>query len=145
MIDADVLFAAAASSSEHGASLLILRLAELTLVQAFASRQVVVEAERNLQDKIPKVVGLFDTLVGRTCEIVPDPDPDTINRYAGLAHPKDLAILVAALENQCSWLLTFNVKDYQPGHPSVTVIRPGDFILLVRQQLTQLLGSKHRN
>lgn len=36
-VDADGLFAGAASPSEHGASLLVLRMAEITLVEALTS------------------------------------------------------------------------------------------------------------
>ena len=46
-VDANVLFAGAASPSKHGASLVVLRLAEITLIEALTSEQVIVEAERN--------------------------------------------------------------------------------------------------
>lgn len=52
-IDADVLFAGSASSSEHGASLVILKMAEITLIDAVASQQVIDEVERNLSQKLP--------------------------------------------------------------------------------------------
>lgn len=142
LVDSDVLFAAAASSSEHGASLLILRLAELTFIQAVAPQQVFVEAERNLQDKLPKHIKTFHALVGRSLMLAPNPPVESVQHYQGKAHPKDLPILVSALENECLWLVTFNLKDYQPGLPSVKVLRPGDFVLLVRQQLTRLVNPK---
>ena len=37
-VGADVLFAGAASASKHGASLVILRLGEITLIDAVASK-----------------------------------------------------------------------------------------------------------
>jgi hypothetical protein len=52
--------------------------------------------------------------------------------------PKDLPLLVAAVRENCPWLLTFNLRHYQPGHPDVTVTRPGDFVLRVRELLTRL-------
>jgi hypothetical protein len=140
LIDADVLFAAAASPSQHGASLLILRLAELTLIQAVAPTQVVVESQRNMQEKLPQSVGLLQALINRALIVVPDPSASSMGQYAGTAHPKDLSILVAAVTNQCPWLVSFNTRDYQPGLPSVKVLRPGDFLLLIRQQLTRLGG-----
>ena len=97
LVDSDVLFAAAASSSEHGASLLILRLAELTFIQAIAPQQVFVEAERNLQDKLPKYVKTFHALVGRSLMLMPNPGVESVQQYQGKAHPKDLPILVSAL------------------------------------------------
>ncbi|MCJ7626560.1 MAG: hypothetical protein MUO76_23965, partial [Anaerolineaceae bacterium] len=66
------------------------------------------------------------------------PELEEMLSYQGLADPKDLPILVAALREKCTWLVTFNMSDYQPGHPNVTVLRPGDFIMRIREQLTKL-------
>jgi len=137
-VDADVLFAGAASPSEHGASLLVLRLGELTLVEAVTSTQVITEAERNLAAKMPDAVPLFRLLVERALRVVPDPTPEKMARHMGLADPKDLPILVAAWQAKCPWLVTFNVRHYQPGHPDVRVLRPGEFIRRVREVLAHL-------
>ena len=137
-VDADVLFAGAAAPSQHGASLVVLRMAEITLIHAVASQQVVVEAERNLSEKMPRALPAFRLLVDRCLQLTPDPTPDDLYRCAGLAHPKDLPILAAALREKCPWLTTFNVSHYQPGHPQVAVLRPGDFVLRVRDLLTYI-------
>lgn len=137
-IDADALFAGSASPSKHGASLLILRLAEITLIDAVASIQVVTEAERNLETKLPQALPAFRHLVSRCLTIVPDPDPTDLTPYFGLADSKDLPILVAALREKCAWLISFNIRDYQPGHPDIQILQPGEFILQVRDQLSQL-------
>ena len=137
-VDADVLFAGAASPTEHGASLVVLRMAEITLVEAFASEQVIAEAERNLADKLPQALPTFRLLVSRCLRVVPDPQPDDLKPHAGLAHPEDLPILVAALREGCRWLVTFNLRHYRPGHPDLTVLRPGEFVLRVRDLLTYL-------
>jgi hypothetical protein len=137
-IDADVLFAGAASSSEHGASLVVLRLAEITLIDGVTSEQVVIEAERNLADKLPAALPLFRLLVSRCLRVVSGPSSDQVATCLGLAHPKDLPILVAAVQEGCPWLVTFNTRDYDPGHPSVEVLRPGAFLLRVRDVLTHL-------
>ena len=62
-IDVDVLFAGAAGPSEHGAGLVVLWLAEITLIDALASRQVIVAAERNLRAKLPRALSTFNLLV----------------------------------------------------------------------------------
>ena len=139
-VDADVLFAGAASPSEHGASLVILRLAELTLIEAVASQQVVTEAERNLAAKLPRALPAFRLLVDRCLRVGPDPGRVELAPYADLADPKDLPILVAALHAGCPWLVTFNGRHYRPGHPEVTVLRPGEFVLRVRDTLARLKG-----
>ena len=137
-VDADVLFAGAASPGEHGASLVILRMAEITLIDAVTSRQVVTEAERNLSAKLPQSLPTFRLLVDRCLRVVPDPSPEDLAPHTGIADPKDLPILVAAVREGCPWLVTFNLRDFRPGHPDVTVLRPGDFVLRVRDLLAHL-------
>lgn len=141
-VDADVLFAGATSPSEHGASLVILKMAELTLIEAFTSRQVVTEAERNLVDKLPKALTAFRLLVDHCLRVVSDPRPADMVAHHGKADPKDLPILVAALKEECPWLVTFNVRHYQPGHPEVVVLRPGELVLRVRDLLARLGGHE---
>ena len=138
LVDADVLFAGAAAPSEHSASLVVLQLAEITLIDALTSRQAITEAERNLEARLPQTLPTFRLLVSRSLHIVPDPHPEDLVACEGAADEKDLPILVAAVQAQCPWLVTFNVRHFQPGHPTVTVLRPGDFIQRVRAQLTTL-------
>ena len=140
-VDADVLFAGAASPSEHGASLLVLRMAEITLLEALTSEQVIAEAERNLAEKLPRTLPAFRLIVSRCLRVVPDPSPTDLQPYRGLADPADLPILVAALREGCPWLVTFNVRHYQPGHSDVAVLRPGEFLLRVRDRLARLAGE----
>jgi len=137
-IDADVLFAGAASPNEHSASNLLLRMGELTLIEAITSTQVITEVERNLHDKIPKPLPAFQLLISRSLRIVSDPDPAELAEYVGLANPEDLPILIAAIREECSLLATFNLRHYQPGHPSVVVLKPGDLVLRIRYLLARL-------
>jgi predicted nucleic acid-binding protein len=137
-IDADVLFAGSASPSEHGASLVVLRMAEITLIEAIASEQVIVEAERNLEAKLPAALPSFRLIVARCLSLVPTPRPQDLSRYHGLADAKDLPILVAALQSDCAWLVTFNGRHFQPSHPELTILRPGAFLMRIRDLLTYL-------
>jgi len=144
-VDAEVLFAGAAAPTEHGASLTVLRMAEITLIEAITSRQAVVEAERNLAAKLPATspaaLPAFRLVVSRCLRVAPDPVPAELAPYAGLADPADLPLLVVALREGCPWLVTFNVRHYRPGHPQVTVLRPGDLMLRVRDLLAGLAGQ----
>jgi hypothetical protein len=137
-VDPDVLFAGAAAPSEHGASLVVLRMAEITLVEAVASQQVIAEVERNLAGKLPTALPAFRLIVSRCLCLVPDPSLADLVPLAGLADPKGLPILAAAVREQCAWLVTFNIRHFQPGHPSITVLRPGEFVLRVRDLLASL-------
>ena len=138
LVDADVLFAGSASPSEHSASQVILRMAEITLIEALISEQVFTEVERNLAAKLPQALPNFRHLVSRCLQIVPDPTSELINQHRGKADPKDLPILVTAARENCNWLVTFNLTHFQPGLEEVTVLRPGNFVLLVRDLLMQL-------
>lgn len=80
----------------------------------------------------------FRLLVERCLRVVPDPRAEDLAPYGGIAGPKDPPILVAAVREGCPWLVTFNVLDFEPGHPKVTVLRPGDFVLRVRDRLAHL-------
>ena len=97
-IDSDVLFAGSASPSERSASLVVLRMAEISLIDAVVSQQVIVETERNLTAKIPEALPAFRHIVSRCVTIVPAPSALDLRRYNGLADDKDLSILVAAIQ-----------------------------------------------
>jgi len=137
-VDADVLFAGCASPSEHGASLVLLRMAEITLIEAVVSQQVLAEVERNLQAKLPRALPAFHLIVSRCLQVISDPSQGDVQAHAGLAEAADLPILVAARQAGCLWLVTFNTRHYKPGHADVLVLPPGDFLLRVRDLLAQM-------
>ena len=141
-VDADVIFAGSASPSEHSASLVTLRMGEITLIDAVTSRQAFTEAERNLAEKIPDAVTTFRLLVERSLRVVPNPSRQDLEERRDLADRKDLPILVAAVRERCEWLVRFNVDDFVPGHPDVKVLRPGDFIQRVRSVLTHMNSTE---
>jgi predicted nucleic acid-binding protein len=137
-IDSDVLFAGSATSTPNSASQIILKLSELTLIEAVISQQVVDEVERNLRIKVPLALPKMSQLLARCVEIVPLPPASFIDPLVGLADAKDVTILAAAIQSNCTHLATFNVRHYRPGHPTVVVVQPGDFVTHARQLLTQM-------
>jgi predicted nucleic acid-binding protein len=141
-VGSDVLFAGAASASEHGASLVVLRMAEITLIDAIVSQQVIIEVERNLEGYLPSALPTFRQLVSRCLRVVANPALDQLASCRGLADPKDTPILAAAVQAACPWLVTFNVRHFQPGHPSVVVARPGEYVQHVRALLAHLSPGK---
>ena len=117
---------------------MILRMAELTLIEAVTSRQVIDECERNIRAKIPHALPAFHLIVQRCLQVAADPDPAELHPYQGCAHPTDLPMLVSAKQADCAWLVTFNLRDYQPGIPSVTVLEPGDLLMRIRSFLAEM-------
>ena len=137
-VDADVIFAGAAAPTEHGASHVVLRMGEITLIDCISSEQAVKEVERNLAEKIPEKLPEFHLLVSRSLRVIGDPEPAELIAYRGQADPKDLAILVAALKEGCSYLLTFNVRHFTPNTPDIIVQQPSGFLVAVRSLLGML-------
>ncbi|MEM0960912.1 MAG: PIN domain-containing protein [Bacteroidota bacterium] len=138
-LDADVLFAGAATANAQSASQVVLRLAEATVIEAVTSRQAVRECERNLEAKVPAAVGVFRRLVAAAdVEVVEAPSPARVDAHDGKADAKDLPLLVAAIEAGCPLLVTFNARDYRPGDPAVEVVGPGALVQRVRARLAGL-------
>jgi hypothetical protein len=140
-VDADVIFCGAAAPHAQGASHVLLALAEITLIEAVTSQQAINEVERNLAAKLPAALPVFRLLTVRCLQIVPDPDPAAVLAYAGCANRGDLPLLVAALQNRCPYLVTFNTRHYRPGHADVMVLRPGEFVLRLRELLADLSAN----
>ena len=137
-IDADVLFAGSASPQQYSASLVILRMAEITLIKAITSQQVITEVERNLEQKFPAALVTFRMLVSRCLQVLPDPTQQDVDALTGLADPKDLPILAAAVKHNCQFLTTYNIKHFQPGTPTLTVLPPGDLVQRIRYLLSSI-------
>ena len=116
-------------------------MAEITLIEALTSQQVITEVERNLAEKISAALPAFRLLVSRCLTVVPDPTAADLLPCSGLSNTKDLPILVAARRENCAWLVTFKVRDFQPGIPEITVMQPGEFVMQVRHLLA-LLSSQ---
>ena len=128
----------AGSASSTGASHLLLQLGELGLIQAVASEQVRREVARNLDKKLPAALPAFLLLAEAALRWVADPAPGTVEPWTGQADPKDLPILVAAIREGCAYLVTFNVRHYQPAADEIRVERPGDLVILLREHLARL-------
>jgi predicted nucleic acid-binding protein len=137
-LDADVIFAGAAAPSEQGASHTLLRMGELTLLDCVTSEQAIIEVERNLEKKLPAKLTEFRLLVSRCLRVISNPAPGALHAYSREADPKDLPLLVAAIQENCSYLITFDTRHYFPKSNSIRVQKPGDFIFTARQLLGQM-------
>jgi predicted nucleic acid-binding protein len=134
--DANVLIAAAPSST--GASFLLLRLSESGLIHGCTCPQVLHEAARNVRQKVPSALPVFQGIIAAAnLTVVPDATPGLLTSLQGLAHADDLPILACAIEAHCAFLTTFNVRHYQIPGSRIRVIRPGDLVSRLRRSLAQ--------
>ena len=138
-LDTSALLAGLASP--RGASNVIIALAEAGLLTLVVSEQVLVEAERNLQEKLPKAIPEYERLLS-TCplERIADPSTRDVAKATGIIHRKDASILVAAKNAQVDYLVTLNRKHFldDPGVARTSGVRigaPEDFLAWLREQV----------
>ena len=138
-VDADVLFAGAASVS--GASHLILQLGELGILEVGVPGQAREEAERNLAIKLPAALPALRAILAASCLALPMAPSSVADAVAqaGEADPTDAPILAAAIAGGCAWLVTFNVRDYRSDR--IMVATPGVLVAALRTELLRL-GEK---
>jgi predicted nucleic acid-binding protein len=111
-LDANVLFAAAASP--EGGSAKILEGCRKGVWEAVVSRLVLLEAERNIRNKLsPSVLTRYHRMLEATpFHVVPGPVADKLHPYRALINEKDLPILGAAITSGASFLVTLDRKDF---------------------------------
>jgi predicted nucleic acid-binding protein len=138
-LDTSALLAGLASP--WGAGNAILALAEAGLLTLVVSEQVLVEAERNLQEKLPKAVPEYERFL-KACplERISDPATGDVAKARGMIHAKDASILAAAKNSQVDYLVTLNRKHFldDPEVALTSGLRigaPGDFLAWLREQL----------
>lgn len=137
-VDAGLLLAGSAAPSEHAPSLLVLRMAELALIEACASRQVILDVERNLERCCAGALPAFRLLASRCLRQTADPSREELRACRGLAEPEDLPALAAALKSGCPWLATIEPDRYPSRYPHLTVLNPIELFLRVRDLLARL-------
>lgn len=77
------------------------------------SELVLEEIFRNIKIKIPKALNLaYRFFREYPVTVVKNPVFESLGKYTGMAQKKDLPILTAALDYQCQYLVTGNLKDF---------------------------------
>jgi predicted nucleic acid-binding protein len=137
-IDSDVLLAAAASPT--GASHIIVKLCELTLIEGVISEAVLIEVERNLLAKLPAAIPAYRVLLSAAkLYTAPLPTHEQLRTYHQQADPKDLIHLAAACLAGCQYLITHNTKHYTPPSGVIEILKPGALLERIRTSFSQLV------
>jgi hypothetical protein len=130
--DTDAILAGSAST--QGAAHLLLRLAELGLVEGITCAYVRDEALRNMARKLPLAGPLLEPLLQNTFTVIKDVQGETHERV----HEKDLPVWLSFQRSGARYLITFNVRDY----PRVDAIRtPGEVVGEIRVALRRISGA----
>jgi len=140
--DADILIAGAASTT--GASHLLLKLAELGILEGLTTRLAQAEAERNLQAKLPQALPAFRALIREAVEVVDNPSLSMCAALSAQAEVEDVPHLAAAIARGCHYLVTFNARHYWPEVETLEVIHPGELLQRIRLRIADLVPPLDR-
>lgn len=142
-LDSSVLVAGAASFT--GASRAILILAELGLLKLVVCPYILKETERNLAKKLSEALPYYRRLCNSLdWEVVSDPAPAEVRRWAGIIETKDAPVLAAAVEAKPARLVTLNTKDFTSEVARQTrleICTPGNLVREIRALLEKKLGA----
>lgn len=130
-LDTSVLLAGLISS--RGAAREILSGGEIRLFVILISSQVLLEADRNIANKFPRLLMEYRAYI-RSSEptLVDDPSPEQIKAAIPLVGADDAPILAAALKSKAEFLVTWNTRHFItskiPKDLPIHILNPGQFI-----------------
>ncbi|RME63693.1 MAG: PIN domain-containing protein [Nitrospirae bacterium] len=139
-LDTSVLIAGLVSST--GSAREVLRLAELGLIELVISEQVLIEADRNINSKLPELINEFRFFIKKLSPLMVDtPEWEVVQEYITMINPYDAPILAAADINGVDFLLTwdrthFIGKQFDLKTP-LRVLTPGEFLEYFRNALSE--------
>lgn len=137
-LDTSALIAGIASSRD--AARAVLQLAEIGLIEVVVSRQVIVEADRNIEDKLPEMLSEYREFIKLLAPIlIDDPYQKDIKRYLTVINPDDAPILAAAMNANVDFLITWDRKHFIGKnihiHSNLKIVTPGEFLKYFRECL----------
>ena len=102
------------------------------------SRQVLLEADRNLTAMLPRMVDRFRRFLRQVAPVLgEDPSPSEIESAASIIHPKDASILAAAKKAKVDFLITLDKKHFLSGkigkQSHLKIVSPGEFLKYFEQ------------
>ena len=140
-VDADVLFRAATASHQYTAALVLLRLAEFTLLDLVSATYTVEEATRALKSHLPDQTSILLQLIARSIRVVDDPTQALLQVYKSQAHWKDVINLAAAVQTHAHVLVTYNQRDYHPQPGVIRVMTPGELVATSRTAIYRVISG----
>ena len=140
-VDADIIMAAAGGDL-YGAPSVLLVSGSIAPITFVCAETAVLESQRNVEENISDALPDLHEIIQWTLMRVPDPEPELEERFCEFSDEKDAIHLAAAVVYDCKYLVTYNESDYQPGHPDITVVSPGDPVKKLRATLSPAVFSE---
>ena len=118
---------------------------ELPHLVAVTGRYKIIELERNIRKKVPKVLPVYDEYFPKLrIEIVPLPSPAEVAKHSGIIADKDTPVLVSAIKGKADFLVTGDKKHFdkvkKSGAFPFTIASPSEFLELLAAILREEKG-----
>ena len=135
-LDTSALIAGIASL--RGAARAVLQLAEIGLIEVIVSRQVIVEADRNIEEKLPEMLNEYRKFIEILAPaLVDDPQQKDVKRFLTVINPDDAPILASAVISDADFLITWDRKHFIGKnihiHSNLKIVTPGEFLKYFRE------------
>jgi len=135
-LDTSALIAGAASS--RGAARAVLQLAEIGLIEVIVSRQIIVEADRNIEEKLPEMLDEYRHFIELLAPVlIDDPRRKDVETFLKVINPVDAPILAAAVISKADFLVTWDRKHFIGKnihvHAKLKIVTPGEFLKYFRE------------
>lgn len=130
-LDTSALIAGIASSK--GAARAVLQLAEIGLIEVIVSRQVIVETDRNIEEKLPEMLNENREFIELLAPVlINDPRQKDVSKYLKVINLDDTPILASAVTSGADFLITWDKKHFISKniriHSSLKIVTPGEFL-----------------
>ncbi len=135
-LDTSALIAGVASS--RGAARAVLQLAEIGLIEVIVSRQVIVEADRNIEEKLPEMLNEYREFIKLLAPVlIDDPRQKDVERFLKVINYDDAPILASAVSSGADFLITWDRKHFIGKdihtHSNLKIVTPGEFLRYFRE------------
>lgn len=137
-LDSSALIAGVASTK--GAARAVLQLAEIGLIELIVSRQVIVEADRNIEEKLPEMLSEYRGFIKLLAPVLlDDPLQKDVAKYLTVINPNDAPILASAVISGADFLITWDRKHFIGKnihiHSNLKIVTPGEFLRHFRKYI----------
>lgn len=137
-LDTSALIAGVVSAK--GAARAVLQLAETGLIEVIVSKQVVVEADRNIEEKLPELLDAYREFIALLSPLlIDDPHHKDIKGFLEMINPDDAPILAAAVNAGADFLVTWDRKHFIGRkfdlQNNMKIVTPGEFLKYFREYL----------
>ena len=135
-LDTSALIAGVASS--RGAARAVLQLAEIGLIEVIVSRQVIVEADRNIEEKLPEMLNEYREFIELLEPVlIDDPRQKDVERFLKVINYDDAPILASAVSSGADFLITWDRKHFIGKnihtYSNLKIVTPGEFLKYFRE------------